>query len=331
MPYKAQHIIPRSYLSGFVDPATPEGQEPFVWVYERGSGQPFARAPMKLALRSYYYSYTTPGGEKDHGVEEALSRFEGAGIPVLRELAGGRDPSDLTDDERAAFSVFLGFIAVRVPRFRTLVESQAAELIKMVGQVAASDREHFERRIREAMTAAGREIPQDVEAVRQFALSDQYTVEMDPLLSLQTMLRLAPTIATYIFKYEWRVLEAPTGTAFVTSDAPLVQVCTEQLPPPWGWGTGWETPWMEASFPLSPTSCLLISLHHPSGREAISPDIVSEVNLRTAAYADEQVYSSRSIDAVTLNQPPGWKSWKPVTEALNPRRSDADAKSDGRS
>jgi hypothetical protein len=58
---------------------------------------------------------------------------------------------------------------------------------------------------------------------------------------------------------------------------------------------------MEATLPLSPRTCLLISVHHPAGEEVISPDQVADVKLRSAAYSRKLVYSSRPVDPRTLN------------------------------
>jgi hypothetical protein len=156
--------------------------------------------------------------------------------------------------------------------------------------------------------------PDDIESVRQFALSGEYTIETSPILSLQMLIQLAPVAAQYIHAYRWRILKAPQGKQFITSDRPVVLISTEKPPP--GWGTGWETPWMEATVPLAPDTCLLISLHHPEGIEQVGSSIVDEINLRTAAHASEAVYSSSRIDATTLNLPAEWTWWQPATAVV---------------
>lgn len=316
MKKKRQHIVPQSYLRAFVDPTTPPGHEPYVWVYEGERGSPYARAPRKTAVKSHYYTFTPANGSREPAVEDMLEKIESVGLPVLKDLAVGRDPSDLTQDERAGFSLFVGMLELRVPRWRDSIEKVAEDVMKHALQIAAAHPEYFERTVKKALAATGETATKDIESVRQFALSGDYDVDIDPLHSLQMMVKMAPTVAEYVFDCRWRVLEAPEGHAFFTSDAPLVKVSTVRLPPPWCWGTGWATPWMEATLPLTPRACLLISLHHPEGRELIHAQVVREVNWRTATFAYQEVYSSRQLDSTQLNRPATWDWWKPVTDTL---------------
>lgn len=325
MPPKNHHFVPRFYLKTFTDQSTPAGQEPYLWVYERGESDGYRSAPRNVAAKTHYYSYVSQSGEVDTAVEELLSVIEGAAAPVLRDLIAGRDPKDLSEQDRDAFAYFIGMMAVRVPRYRRSVEKSIADLMHKVGLVAAHHPAYFERTVREACAAKGVDPPDDIEALRQFVLGGQYTIEPDPLFSLQTMLDLAPLGADYAFNYQWRILTAPNGSSFITSDAPLVKVSTERLPPPWSWGTGWETPWMEATIPLSPRKCLLISLHHPSGIEDVTDTIVRDVNWRTAAYASEAVFSSGKITPESLNRDTDWTWWTPASNVVHIRTESADA------
>jgi hypothetical protein len=183
--------------------------------------------------------------------------------------------------------------------------------------------------MRDAYAAKGEEPPEDIEGIRQFVLSGEYTVAASPLVSLQSIIDIAPVGANYAYSYEWRILRAMGDDEFITSDCPMVKVSTERLPPPWGWGTGWETPWMEATLPLSPNACLLISAYHPTGIENVSSAIVQEINLRTATFATEAVYSSRHIDLAPLNRPADWTWWRPVTDVTAKRIGPSKAKGEG--
>jgi hypothetical protein len=323
---KSQHIVPRFYLEQFTDSATPPGQEPYVWVYEHGGSSPYAKAPKKLSVQSYYYSYIGPDGERDDTVDDLLQAVENVAAPILRELVAGREPADLNEQERGAFAYFLGTLSVRVPRFRNAVQNFAAELARKVSVMGAQHPEYFERTMREAYAAKGEAPPKDIESVRQFVLSGEYTVEASPLVSLQSMIALAPVEACYAYSYEWRLLHATGEDRFVSSDCPMVKVSTERLPFPWGLGTGWETPWMEATVPLSPVTCLLISAHHPTGTEHVPSRVVRDINLRTAASATDAVYSSRVIEPASLNRPSGWTWWCAATDVITKRDGPAKAR-----
>lgn len=322
MAAKHQHYVPRAYLAAFTDPETPAGQEPYIWVYERQEENPYARAPHKLAVRTHYYSFTGETGETDTAVEDFLSRIESQATPLLRRLANGGEPNDLDDEERGKLAYFIALLSVRIPGFRDAAEKFAADVMRKVSLLGAQHTEYFERTMRDAYAAKGKDPPKDIEAVRQFVLSGEYDVVTDRVFSLQILIQVAPRVAEYVYRYNWRLLRAASGR-FVTSDRPVVLVSTTKLPPPYNWGTGWETPWMEAALPLSPETCLLISLHHPSGVEEVDDAIVREVNRRMAAYATEAVYSSSKIQPAELNRPKDWDWWQPVTDALYvPQRRD---------
>jgi hypothetical protein len=315
MTYKDLHTVPRAYLAGFVDPDTPAGMEPYIWVYDRGAETPFRQAPKKLALRSHYYVFTDRTGDRNIAAEELLGRVEGVGLPVLRALDGGCEPSSLSERERGNFAFFVGLLAVRVPRYREAIERMTGDIAKDVLQMSAAHPEHYARTMRDAHRSKGLEPPADIEALRRFALAGAYRVRANPLLSLQVMVETAPRIAYYAFRCQWRVLEAPDHAAFITSDGPLVQVTTAEIPA-W-YGVGWETPWMEATLPLTPRTCLLLSAHRPEGREIASAARVREINARTAAHAYGQMYSSRPLYTGDLDRPAGQRGWTPASDALS--------------
>jgi hypothetical protein len=317
---KRQHYVPRAYLAHFTDPGTPHGQEPYIWVYDRDEIRPYARAPHKLAVRTHYYSILADSGEWDTTVETMLAEVEGRAIPNIRKLIGGDPPESLPPDDREWLAYFIGLLSVRIPAFRDTVESFVADIGRRIGLLGAQHPDYFARTMRKVYEAKGEKPPdaEQIESIRQFVLSGEYDIKTNPVLSLQTLIQMAPVAAQYVHAYRWRVLRAPADTPFITSDHPVVLVSTRKLPPPFGWSAGWETPWMEATIPLSPATCLLVSLHHPEGVEEVDSSTVAEVNLRTASYAAEAVYSSRRIDVEILNKPSNWDWWHPVSEALVP-------------
>lgn len=317
---KQHHYVPRAYLTAFTAPNTPDGHEPFLWVYERDRGTPFARAPKKVAVERHYYAANLKDGTKQTGVEELLSRVESAAIPVLRRLATGDDPAVVSEDDRAWVAFYVSLQTVRIPRFRTSVEGSMADVMGKVSVMSATHADYFVRAMRDAYHIKGKRRPDDamIEKARQFILSKEWTLRVDRLSSLQQMVPLAAETAQYAYRMHWRVLEAPPGVQFLTSDAPVVRVSTERQPPLLGLGAGWLTPWMEATLPLSPARCLLMSLHHPEGREHVRAEQVREINRRTAAFASEQVYAATQFSPAVLNVAADWRWWEPVTEALFP-------------
>lgn len=321
MENKRQHIVPKAYLEAFVDPMTPLGHKPYLWVYEREGAEPYRRAPKKVAVESYYYSFTAPTGERDHAVDEMLQKVESLALPILRALDQGRDSAELSPEERMYLAHFVALLEVRVPRFRNSMEKFIGETMGSVALEAAAHPEYFERTARAASKASTGKVPspEEIERLRQFILSKEYTLRTSPVVSLQAMVQAAPVIANYAYQYQWRLLQAEGEAAFLTSDCPFVRVTTVDKYPKW-MGVGWETPYMEATLPLSPRNCLLISLHHPEGREQASNTQVQEVNDRTSAYALEEVYSSRALNSEDLAQRSDPAAWVPVTNVVRERQ-----------
>jgi hypothetical protein len=251
-----------------------------------------------------------------HDVERHLAEIEGKADPIVEKLVAGAEPDSLAGDERTSFSAFVAYMCIRVPRFRTHWEKQLGRVTKLAGQVAASNNAHFNELMQKLKDEGHMELDADIEEVRQFVISGKYEVSSSSDVSLKVILDLADPVAREIRDFNWRLLRAKGEARFLTSDAPLTMVSTTELPPLWG--IGWESPWMEALLPLSPTTALLISQHHPSGTEEVELFRVQEANRRTAAHSDEQVYSHKPIDLAELNLPLGWNGWRPLSEDVLP-------------
>lgn len=317
---KRHHYVPRRYLAKFTDPETPSGQEAYVHTFNVRTGEIRRRSPRNLAVRNHYYSFMPEdGAELETGLEGALGEVEFAGFNVLDQLAiGDISPADLTDEDRRHAALCIALMARRVPRSRDHVESQTAEVMKRMAKFAAGHPEAFANTVNEARRKEGKPPaePEEIERARQFLRSEDYALEIDPAYSLRMMLKLATDVAPMLFRTRWRILEAPEGSQFLTSDAPFVMVTTDRDVPRF-YGVGLATPGMEAIFPLSPTKLLLMSLHHPEGTEVISPERVAEANRRILTHADQLGFAASNRDMGSFN---GLRSgdWIPLTDAVGP-------------
>jgi hypothetical protein len=128
-----------------------------------------------------------------------------------------------------ALASFVGWLDVRVPRFRESVERCTADAMRQITLTSAMHPEYFERKMREASAAQGKAPPEDIERVRQFILSGEYELRVSPIVGLRSMVQLASTAIDYVLRCQWRVLEAPAGNVFATSDAPLVRISIAKL------------------------------------------------------------------------------------------------------
>ena len=73
---KNQHIIPQCYLKQFVDSNTPAGQEPYVWIFERGTKRGKKKAPKNILSEADFYTLKVKSGEKYYTIEKTLAQIE---------------------------------------------------------------------------------------------------------------------------------------------------------------------------------------------------------------------------------------------------------------
>jgi len=67
---KNQHIIPKCYLKQFVDPNTPPGHEPYVWIFEREAKRGKKRAPKNILAETDFYTL-----KGDYVIEKTLLKL----------------------------------------------------------------------------------------------------------------------------------------------------------------------------------------------------------------------------------------------------------------
>lgn len=86
MKNKRQHIVPRSYLSAWLEPVTPTGQERALWKFAKDGSGKHRRSPQKTFVESDRYTIRLPNGGRDLVVEQSLDRIENDFSGVLRRL-----------------------------------------------------------------------------------------------------------------------------------------------------------------------------------------------------------------------------------------------------
>src|SRR5215469_14705709 len=89
---KNQHVIPRCYLKQFVDPRTPAGQEPYVWIFDRESRRGKKRAPKNILTETDLYTFEAKNGAKNYALEKSLAQIESDYAEVFEKTIGRRIP-----------------------------------------------------------------------------------------------------------------------------------------------------------------------------------------------------------------------------------------------
>lgn len=239
--------------------------------------------------------YVVPHPE-DGALTDEIEKFfathiEGPFIPVRNHLAFGRSvglTNQLSDSEDEALAYFLAFQQVRTPAFREksqLLEQWAGA---MLAHTLFSDPEEVDRVHREMK---GEPAPP---GHAQFFLNalekEELVVEPAEKAWLGTAMRQVPELMPIVRSLPRRVIYAPAGIQFPTSDSPLVLVRrrsrTEFIH-----GGGWKEPHVEATIALSPQAVLVIGNTLESFDDHDSPEWARQVRKRIVTGAHRWIYA----------------------------------------
>ena len=123
-----QHYVPLCYLREWVDPNTPQDQEPYVWIFNRGEKKGRKKAPANIFTETDLYTLRSRSGEKSYVIEETLANLEGRYATVFREKIKNRVP--LNDEDHVILCAFVGAMLQRTPRHRDSLERFFSQLIE---------------------------------------------------------------------------------------------------------------------------------------------------------------------------------------------------------
>ncbi len=126
---KNQHIIPQCYLKQFVDPNTPAGYEPYVWIFERDTKIGKKKAPKNILAETDFY--TLEGG--DYSIEKTLAQIESEYSVIFEKKIKNKLP--LTPYEHSIFCVFVAAMLQRTLKQKEHIENQMDQMIGWAKQL----------------------------------------------------------------------------------------------------------------------------------------------------------------------------------------------------
>ena len=126
---KNQHIIPQCYLKQFVDPNTPSGHEPYVWIFERDTKKGKKKAPKNILAETDFY--TLQGG--DYSIEKTLAQIESEYSVIFEKKIKNRLP--LTPYEHAIFCAFVAAMLQRTVKQKEHIEHFMDQMIGWAKQL----------------------------------------------------------------------------------------------------------------------------------------------------------------------------------------------------
>ena len=242
-PPKRHHFLPKCYLREF-------SRDGLVWVFDRETKKTRRQLIVDTAVKNHFYSATLEDGTKDAFLETQLSKHESSIPDVFERLRSNRV---ISLQDRSALCVFAAFMMHRGPDFHEGVQKMEGTIIKQLTKAML----HSEESAARLIAGYKSEHPENTEFVDpkklvEFAKRGDFEVTITRNRSLHLMCSLSPEFAKTFSKLDISILHAPKGSAFLTSDRPLVIVPTRHTPPLPQWaGVGILTPGAQKYLPLA--------------------------------------------------------------------------------
>lgn len=292
---KRHHSVPAAYLERFTD------EEGLLFQHERGQTEPVRVPPHKAAREKFLYAPETGDNPSNDTMEVFLAEhIDGPGNQIIDKIIAG---SELTDDERIQFGLYLAFQEFRIPRMRDNVLKSMGDVAKRIMQLSGSHPEYVGGIFAEMGQPKSEA---EVKEIAEYMVRGEYEVDVEKSQWL-SLFGVAVDTAPVIASLPWMVAE--TGNyEVVTTDAPVVKILTDKRVPK-RFAGGWLSPSAEATFALDPHHMLVIS---PDGSEGLRREApqrwVKNVNTRSVRQSNRFVYT-RSREA-----------WVPRVLNRGPRR-----------
>lgn len=283
---RKHHFVPKLYLKGFIEAE----QSPFVWVYERGMPynpghkrhhNPCRRAITLVGAEEDHYAFKEKDGTINFDAYESeLEKLEKPSNPIFAKL---RRHNMLTSQEKEDFASYVLLMYKRVPRrkerFRSSWPHVSGSVLSEIAQWLDLEEARTDKSD-EARFARISELRRELEEARRHY---EENIPVNTGIPLQSLVMESPLgIPTMLSSMTWQFLIAPEGYGFLASDDPVFPA-------------GLDKPYSEISFPISEDIALVMSWYDlDQGFFETTPEVVNEINLRTANRALRQVYYSKA-------------------------------------
>jgi|SRR5688500_4397576 len=267
-----KHFVPQFYLRAFQDSAKPG----FIWTWVRGNQAPDRLPIVSVAQSPDFYD---PDTER-----ELAELVEKPANPIFRKLWAREQ---LQADERLAFSIYLATMMYRVPKAR---ERSIASVPSVLESTMQTIRDEVS-----ALVDSG-QITAERHAAIQTQLAEAHArIAANPVPVVRDQIRdprPSQKVVEAIMQMTWRIITAPIGEMFLTSDNPVF----------YHGAFGIGRPESELRFPISP-SLALHATRQPNPRgpltyEPAPKEWVREFNRSVASGAHRLVFTHRKTSWV---------------------------------
>jgi len=131
---KKQHSVPKCYLREFVDPKTPDGYEPFIWIFDKNGKNKRKKAPKNVLTSKNIYTISIAGKTKDYSIEKGLSSIENDFAILFRQKIKNLLP--LSEEEHISLCIFIATMLQRTVSQKANLEHFLDEIISHGEKIA---------------------------------------------------------------------------------------------------------------------------------------------------------------------------------------------------
>ncbi|NTE84804.1 DUF4238 domain-containing protein [Agrobacterium tumefaciens] len=280
------HFIPQFYLRGFSDAV--DRRKAQVYVFDQSTKKSFRTLVRNIGARRNFFRIEVEGFDPNH-VEDGMAEIEGEIAPRLAEVIETK--SFPSDDHFTSVMLLMGNVAVRNPRFRSMLEDLHIKVASGMMRMSLQDKDRYHDLIRQAREG-GAPIRDDIsyEDMKAFIDRGEYRIAIDQTYLIGLELDAVPTIVEQLARRSWAFASAPAGSTFTTCDDPVVLAWADGKDRgPYSPGFGLEG--TIVMFPIAPELALIgLFVKQPPNR-AFRRDQVADMNTSMAKNATKQLYA----------------------------------------
>jgi hypothetical protein len=263
---KNQHIIPQCYLKQFVDPNTPAGQEPYVWIFERGTKRGKKKAPKNILSETDFYTLKVKSGEKDYTIEKTLAQIESEYAGVFDRKIRNKIPLD--NYEYLVLCAFVAAMLQRTLKQKENIEGFFDQMISMTEQMEKSHGVSPKKSL---------ELKKEKEDAHKISV-----------------VQMIPHITKILMRMNLAFLCSNRRSSFITSDSPCY-LFNSRLQFQRFYGPGFGQKHVEVKMVLSPEISICFSwVNNLRGYLEIDTDWVHETNRMTFGHSHQYFIANSS-------------------------------------
>ena len=198
------HFIPQFYLRNF----SPAGdrRKAKVFCFDKSEKKSFETPVRNVGSRRHFFRINVEGFDPNH-IEDGMAEIEGKISPHLAEVI--ETMSFPSDAHFYSAMLLMGNMAVRNPRFRSMIEEIHRKTIRRMMGMMLKDQHLFEDSVRQAR-ANGVPIRDDIEYkdMKEFIARGEYRIAIDQTYLIGLELKAMATVVEQLANRSWSFFSA---------------------------------------------------------------------------------------------------------------------------